>query len=373
MDFSKEALEQAEKLGGKISVTSKVKIKNQEDLSAAYTPGVAAVSSEVAGDVSKAYRLTIKGNSVAVVSDGSSVLGLGDIGPEAALPVIEGKCILFKEFAGIDAYPIVLKTKNVAEIVQVVKAISPGFAGVNLEDISAPRCFEIEEALQDIGIPVFHDDQHGTAIVVLAALTNALKVVDKKMEGIKVVILGAGAAGIAISKIINPGKLVLVDSKGPITAERADANPYKKEVVSLNNYFNAGSLEKAFEGADVFIGVSGKGKIESSLVKMMSKDPIIFALSNPNPEIMPKEAREAGAFIVATGRSDLPNQINNVLAFPGVYRGALDNRVKKINMKIKLKAASAIAKLVERPKAEQILPSPFDKRVVEAISAVVAD
>ncbi len=371
MDYYQKAIRQSEKFKGKIKVESKVKVNDKEDLSIAYTPGVAGVSLEIAKERSKALDLTIKGNSVAVVSDGSAVLGLGDIGPEAALPVMEGKCLLFKEFAGVDAYPIVLGTKDVETIVSVVKNIAPGFSGINLEDISAPRCFEIEEKLQDIGIPVFHDDQHGTAIVVLAALVNALKVVNKKMEVVRIIVFGAGAAGIAVSKIVRPKELVLVDSKGPVNATRQDINKYKRQAASSKNYFQAKDLEQAFKGADVFIGVSGKGKIDSDLVRTMNKDAIVFALSNPDPEIMPEEAKKAGARVVATGRSDYPNQINNVLAFPGVFRGLLNSRTEKVTEEMKQESAKALASVVKKPSVNKIIPDPFDKNVVSTISRTV--
>ncbi|OGY26024.1 MAG: malate dehydrogenase [Candidatus Woykebacteria bacterium RBG_16_44_10] len=371
MDFSERALKSAIKRRGKIEIALKVKIKNREDLSTYYTPGVAAVSLEVAKNKERVFELTNKGNSIAVVSDGTSVLGLGDIGPEAALPVMEGKCLLFKELAGIDAFPIVLGTKNVDEIVSIVKAIAPSFGGINLEDIAAPACFEVEEKLQNISIPVFHDDQHGTAVVVSAALINALKVVGKKISDIKVVIFGAGAAGIATAKLIKPGCLVMVDSRGPINETRKDINKYKKEITQLKNYFQASSLEEAFEATDVFIGVSGRGRVTSELIKRMNPDPIIFALSNPNPEILPKNAKAAGAAIVATGRSDFPNQINNILAFPGIFRGALDSHAKGVNLKMKLKAAEVLAGMITKPTPNKILPSPLDKNVVKTISKAI--
>ena len=368
MDYYKKAINQAIKIKGKIKVESKIEVNNKEDLSVVYTPGVAGVSLEIAKEKSKATDLTIKGNSVAVVSDGSSVLGLGNIGPEASLPVMEGKCLLFKKFAGIDAYPIVLNTQKVDEIVATVKNIAPGFAGINLEDISAPRCFEIEQQLQNIGIPVFHDDQHGTAIVILAALINALRVVGKSMDQVKVVILGAGAAGIASAKIIKSKSLVLVDSKGPIYSKRRDLNIYKKEIANFKNYFQTETLEQAFQDADVFVGVSGKGKINQRLVGLMNSKPIIFALSNPNPEITPEEAKKAGAAIVATGRSDMLNQINNALVFPGFFRGLLDIRAKKVKEEMKQVSAKVLASLVSNPSVEKILPTPFDKKIVPAIS-----
>ena len=373
MDFYKKALEQAKKLEGKIGLYSKVQIKSKEDLATAYTPGVAAVSQEIAKNKQKARELTSKGNSIAVISDGTSVLGLGDIGPLAALPVIEGKCLLFKEFAGIDAFPLVLGTKETNEIVTTVRHIAPSFGGINLEDISAPRCFEIEEKLQDTGIPVFHDDQHGTAIVILAALTNALKVVGKEMPKVKIVILGAGAAGIATAKIISPGQLVLIDSKGPLNSTRKGLNRYKKEITKRKNYLEVDSLEGAFRDADVFIGVSGRGKLPVELINLMKPRSIIFALSNPNPEIMPDRAKAAGATIVATGRSDFPNQINNVLVFPGIFRGALDTGVKKITAEMKLATANALAGMILRPSPENILPSPLDKNVVKTIRRTILD
>jgi len=371
MDFYTKALKQAENLQGKIKVESKIQIINNDDLSTAYTPGVARVSLEIAKNRSKAADLTIKGNSVAVVSDGSSVLGLGNIGPEAALPVMEGKCLLLKQFAGIDAYPIVLNTQNVDEVVSVVKNIAPGFAAINLEDISAPRCFEVEERLQGIGIPVFHDDQHGTAIVIHAALTNALRVVGKKMDQVKVVIFGAGAAGIATAKVVKPGSLVLFDSKGPINSGRDDLNIYKKEITQYRNYFQAENVDQAFKDADVFIGVSGKGKLDPDLISLMQKKSIVFALSNPDPEIAPIEAKRAGAQIVATGRSDFPNQINNVLAFPGVFRGLLDIGAKKVTEEMKQASAKALSSIVKNPTEEKILPTLFDKKVVPTISNAI--
>ncbi len=371
MDIYEKSLNLHKKLVGKLKVESKKPIKGKEDLSLLYTPGVAEPSRVISKDRKLAYKYTGKGNTVAVITDGSAVLGLGDIGPEAALPVIEGKCALLKDFGGVDAYPIVLNTKDSDEIISIVKALAPGFGGINLEDISAPRCFEIEQKLQNIGIPVFHDDQHGTAIVVLAALINSLKVVGKKIEAVKIVILGAGAAGIAISKILKPKSLVLIDSKGTITLDRKDINKYKKQVASQANYCQTSSLEEAFEKADVFIGVSGRGEIDAPLIKKMSKDAIIFALSNPKPEIMPKEAKKAGGKVVATGRSDFPNQINNVLVFPGIFRGALNSRAEKIGKNSMLRAAQNLAAIIEKPSTENILPSPFDKKVVEAVSRAV--
>ena len=371
MDIYKKSLDLHKKLKGKIKVVSKKSVKTRNDLSLLYTPGVAGISLEIAKNIQSARVLTIKGNSVAVVSDGSAVLGLGDIGPEASLPVMEGKCLLFKEFAGVDAFPIVLGTKDVEEIVQTVKNISPGFGGINLEDISAPRCFEIEESLQNIGIPVFHDDQYGTAIVILAALTNALQVVGKNLKNVKVVIMGAGAAGIATAKILEVRELVLVDSKGVVTKNRRDLNKYKGEIVMRPYYSSASNIEEAFKNADVFIGVSGKGRLEPSFIGLMNKKPIIFALSNPNPEILPEAAKKVGAAVVATGRSDFPNQINNVLAFPGVFRGLLDKKAKKVTEKMKLAAATSLAKMVRKPTPEEILPSPLNKNVAKEVAKAI--
>ena len=371
MDIYKKSLDLHKKLKGKIKIVSKKSVKTRNDLSLLYTPGVAGISLEIAKNIQSARDLTIKGNSVAVVSDGSAVLGLGDIGPQASLPVMEGKCLLFKEFAGVDAFPIVLGTKDVEEIVQTVKNISPGFGGINLEDISAPRCFEIEESLQNIGIPVFHDDQHGTAIVILAALTNALQVVGKNLKNVKVVIMGAGAAGIATAKILEVRELVLVDSKGVVTKNRRDLNKYKGEIVMRPYYSSASNIEEAFKNADVFIGVSGKGRLEPSFIGLMNKKPIIFALSNPNPEILPEAAKKVGAAVVATGRSDFPNQINNVLAFPGVFRGLLDKKAKKVTEKMKLAAATSLAKMVRKPTPEEILPSPLNKNVAKEVAKAI--
>ncbi|HEY4694417.1 MAG TPA: NADP-dependent malic enzyme [Candidatus Nanoarchaeia archaeon] len=371
MDFGERAIEQAKKLHGKIEVVSKVKVRTREDLSTAYTPGVASVSTLVASNKKLAYDHTIKGNSVAIISDGSAVLGLGNIGPEGALPVMEGKALLFKEFANIDAYPIVLNTQDPDEIIAVVKAISPGFAGINLEDISAPRCFGIEEKLRDIGIPVFHDDQHGTAIVILAALKNALKVVGKSLKEVKIVIVGAGAAGIATAKILKSAKIVMLDSKGPINDKRTDLNPYKKQILKSKKYMNVYSYNAAVSNADVFIGLSGNAKLAPQEIKLMAKNPIIFALSNPTPEILPKEALGAGAAVVATGRSDYPNQINNVLAFPGVFRGALNKRAAQITEEMKLVAAETLSSLVLKPTKDQILPSPLEKGVALKIAGAI--
>src|SRR3990167_3722459 len=370
---------------GKLEIKSKVEVKTKEDLSRVYTPGVAEVSRQIAKDESKAYEFTIKHNAVAIISDGSAVLGLGNIGPYAALPVMEGKALVFKEYADIDAFPITVKTQNSFEIINLVKNISPVFGGINLEDISAPRCFEIEEALQDIGIPVFHDDQHGTAIVLLAALINSSKLAGKKLTDLKVVINGAGAAGTAIAnlllcvghdpKVCTPVKEIIVcDSEGIINKERVDIqnNPHKMRLAGITNRQNReGGLADAMEGADVFIGVSKGNVLDPKLIKKMNVKPIVLAMANPVPEIMPDKAKEAGAFIVGTGSSDFPNQVNNVLAFPGIFRGLLDARIKTMNNKMYIAAARAIASVVTNPNGENILPSPFEKTVSLAVAEAV--
>lgn len=384
-DIYEESVKLHKKKRGKLEIKSKVEVKTKEDLSRVYTPGVAEVSRQIAKHENLAYDLTIKHNAVAIISDGSAVLGLGNIGPYAAIPVMEGKAILFKEYADIDAFPITVKTQNSFEIINLVKNISPVFGGINLEDISAPRCFEIEEALQDIGIPVFHDDQHGTAIVLLAALINSAKLAGKKLTDLKVVINGAGAAGTAIAnlllcvghdpKVCTPVKEIIVcDSEGIINKERVDIqnNSHKMRLAGITNRQNrAGSLAEAMVGADVFIGVSKGNVLDPKLIKKMSEKPIILAMANPIPEIMPDEAKKAGAFIVGTGRSDFPNQVNNVLAFPGVFRGALDARAKTITNHMKIMAAFALAKAVNKPSIDNILPSPLDKSVAPAIAAAV--
>ena len=384
-DIYEESVKLHKAKRGKLEIKSKVEVKTKEDLSRVYTPGVAEVSRQIAKDESKAYDLTIKHNAVAIISDGSAVLGLGNIGPYAAIPVMEGKAILFKEYANIDAFPITVKTQNSFEIINLVKNISPVFGGVNLEDISAPRCFEIEDALQKIGIPVFHDDQHGTAIVLLAALINSARLAGKNLTDLKVVINGAGAAGTAIAnlllcvgydpKVCTPVKEIIVcDSEGIINKTRADIqnNTHKMMLASITNRQNReGSLKDAMEGADVFIGVS-KGKVlNPNLIKKMNEKPIILAMANPVPEIMPDEAKKAGAFIIGTGRSDFPNQVNNVLAFPGVFRGALDARATTITNHMKIMAAFALANCVKELSVENILPSPLDKSVVPAVAGAV--
>ncbi len=371
MDYEAQAIKIREKSGGQIFTGLKAELKTKEDLSTYYSPGIAGPCREIAKNKNLAKKLTIKKNSVAIISDGSAVLGLGNIGPEAGLPVMEGKAMLFKNFAGIDAFPIVLDTQNVDEIVETVKNIAPTFGGINLEDISAPRCFEIEQKLAKIlDIPVFHDDQHGTAMVCLAALKNSLKIVGKKKEKIKIVISGAGAAGIAIAEILeNWGvtSIQMMDSKGAICCARNDLNSAKLNHCSLN----CGDLSETIKNADVFIGVSKPEILTPEMVKKMNPDSVIFALANPTPEIMPNLAKSAGARIVATGRSDFPNQINNVLIFPGFFRGLLDAGVSKITMKMKIVAAEALADLVENPTEDEIIPSPLDEKVVPAVAEAV--
>ncbi len=361
---------------GKIALKSKVRIKTKKDLSLAYTPGVAEPCLHIQKNKDDVYRYTGKANFVAVVSDGSSVLGLGDLGALAAMPVMEGKAMLFKGFAGVDAFPLCLDTKDTDEIIATVKNIAPVFGGINLEDISAPRCFEIEKRLKKLlNIPVFHDDQHGAALVMLAGLVNALKVVGKKFSEIKVVISGAGAAGTASARLlVDEGvrDIIVCDSKGIIHKDRADLNPYKKELAELTNKNNGkGKLADAMKGADVFIGLSVGGIVSQDMVRSMSHDAIVFPLANPIPEIMPEKAKQAGARIVGTGRSDCPNQINNALGFPGIFRGALDVRAKDINERMKLAAANALASLVE-PTEEMIIPSIFDPEVAPSVASAVA-
>ena len=372
------SLELHEKNHGKVEVISKVKVENREDLSLAYTPGVAEPCRKIHANPDDVYKYTAKGNLVAVVSDGTSVLGLGDIGPLAGMPVMEGKSILFKEFANVDAFPICLDTKDVDEIVETVKRIAPCFGGINLEDISAPRCFEVEARLKkELDIPVFHDDQHGTAIVVCAGLINALKVVGKKMEDIRVVINGAGSAGISICKLIlqfGVGDVVLVDRQGALCPGEEWMNPAQKAMAEVTNKdHQRGLLAEIIKNKDVFIGVSAPNLVTAEMVKTMAKDPIIFAMANPTPEIMPDVAKAGGARVVATGRSDFPNQINNVLVFPGIFRGALDVRATDITEEMKLAASRAIASLItpEELNEEYIIPSPFDKRVCSVVAKEV--
>lgn len=378
MNYNQMALEMHEKHHGKIEVTSKVKVENRDDLSTAYTPGVAEPCRKIAQNKEDVYKYTSKGNMVAVVTDGTAVLGLGDIGPEAGLPVMEGKCVLFKEFANVDAFPICLDTKDVDEIVETVARISPSFGGINLEDIAAPRCFEVEEKLKKrINIPVFHDDQHGTAIVVLAAVINALKVVHKNIDEVKVVISGAGSAGSAIGKLLmqyGVKHLLYSDRNGILNEETALNDAQRKLAKETNPENKSGTLKDALAHADVFIGVSAPRLVSPEMIKSMNRDACVFPLANPTPEIMPDEAIQAGARIVGTGRSDFANQINNVLVFPGLFRGALDVRAREINEEMKLAAAEAIASLitVEERNENYIIPNVFDKRVAEVVAKAVA-
>ncbi|MCK5490748.1 MAG: NADP-dependent malic enzyme [Candidatus Pacebacteria bacterium] len=369
----KRSIELHKQFGGKLEIKSKFEIKTREDLSMAYTPCVAEISSAIAKDKNLAKEYTIKKNTVAVVSDGSAVLGLGNIGAEAAIPVMEGKAILFKELANVDAFPICLTTQDPDEIISIVKNIAPVFGGINLEDISAPKCFYVEEKLQDIGIPVMHDDQHGTAIVVTAALINALKILKKDINKTKVVIVGAGAAGIAITKMIAKElcfqDIIVCDSKGIISKDRTNLNQMKKRLLSFTNKNNrSGSIEEALVDSDVFIGVSTGGILNIEMVKKMNKDSIVFAMANPIPEIMPDDAKKGGAAIVGSGRSDFPNQINNVLAFPGIFRGLLDGNITKVTSGIKINAAKALADYVKNPTVENILPGPLDRGVAKVIA-----
>ena len=381
MDYAKKSLKLHQKLKGKIEVVSTVPVKTKEDLSLAYTPGVATPCLEIQKDINQSYELTRRANMCLVVTDGSAVLGLGDIGPEAGMPVMEGKCVLFKEFGGVDAFPLCIKSHDVDEIVNTIYLISGSFGGVNLEDISAPRCFEIEQKLKEkCDIPIFHDDQHGTAIVTLAGLTNALKVVGKKLPEVKIVMSGAGAAAIAISKLlISAGakNVILCDREGAIYEGRPiNMNPIKDEMAKITNPEKiSGTLKDAVKNADVFIGVSAPGVLTVEMAKTMNKDAIIFACANPTPEIMPEDAKAAGAAVIATGRSDYPNQINNVLAFPGVFKGAFKVRASDINEEMKLAAAHALAELVSDKElsAEYIMPAAFDPRISDAVAKAVAD
>ena len=377
MDYSKESLKKHYEWKGKLEVTSRAKVQNKQDLSLAYTPGVAAPCLAIKDNPELSYSLTRRWNTVAVVTDGSAVLGLGNIGPEASMPVMEGKCVLFHEFAGIDAIPICIKSQDVDQIVSAVYNISPSFGGINLEDISAPRCFEVEARLKQLcDVPVFHDDQHGTAIVLAAALKNALKVVKKDISTARLVINGAGSAGIAIAEFLlslGATDLIVCDKLGVI--DDSDRFNFAQNALAkrTNPRGVKGTLADAINGADAFIGVSAKDVLSQDMVRSMNADPIVFAMANPNPEIDPKLALEAGARIVATGRSDLPNQINNVLAFPGIFRGALDARATDINEAMKIAASNALASLVENPSESNIIPEPFDKRVVETVAKAVKD
>jgi malate dehydrogenase (oxaloacetate-decarboxylating) len=376
MDYGETALQKHKELKGKIGIVLKDTLDSRDKLSTYYTPGVAAVCSRIAEHPEEARDYTWLNNSVAVISDGSAVLGLGNIGPQASLPVMEGKAMLFKHFADIDAVPVVLDVHTADEIVSAVKAIAPSYGGINLEDIAAPICFEVEERLKkELSIPVMHDDQHGTAIVVLAGLINAMKVTGRNLADAKIVVVGAGAAGTAIIKLLHEyasPRIFAVDSKGIVSANRTVLNDEKRKLLEYSNFSGIdGSLEDILAGADVFIGVSKAGLLTADMVKSMDKNPIIFAMANPTPEIMPDVAREAGAAIIATGRSDFPNQVNNALAFPAIFRGALDNRVTQITDKHKIAAAEAIASLVENPDAEHIIPSVLNEQLVPKVSSVI--
>ena len=378
MDYAKESLRLHYEWKGKLEVTPRAEVNSKEALSLAYTPGVAQPCLEIQKDVNKSYELTRRWNTVAVVTDGSAVLGLGDIGPEAGMPVMEGKCVLFKAFGGVDAIPLCVRSHDVDEIVNTVALLAGSFGGVNLEDIAAPRCFEIEQKLKErCDIPIFHDDQHGTAVITLAGLTNALKVVGKKLEDVKIVFNGAGAAAIAIVKLLlsaGAKNITLCDRKGAIYAGRTEGmNAVKEEIAQVTNPAKqAGSLADVLVGADVFIGVSASGAVTTEMVKTMAKDAVIFACANPTPEIFPDDAKAGGAAVIATGRSDFPNQINNVLAFPGIFRGALDARASDINDEMKIAAAQALAGLVgDELSADYIIPAAFDPRVKDAVAAAV--
>ncbi len=384
MDYFKESLKLHKENKGKIEVIPKIEVNTKDDLSKVYSPGVAEPCKVIAENPDAVYDYTIKGNTVAIVSDGSAVLGLGNIGAKASIPVMEGKAMLFKRFANIDAFPICIDSQDTEKIIETVKLIAPVFGGVNLEDISAPRSFEIEERLQDIGIPVFHDDQHGTAIVTLAGLLNAAKVVKKSIFDLKVVVNGAGAAGIAITKLlrcidqeasecISVKEVVVCDSKGIISKERQDLNSTKVEILKYSNPENrTGDLKEAIRGADVFIGVSKGGLLNADDIKTMAKDAIIFAMANPIPEIMPEEAIKGGAAVVGTGRSDMPNQVNNVLGFPGIFKGALQVRAKRITPGMKLAAVFAIADQVKEPRHDYVIPATLDESVAIAVADAVA-
>jgi malate dehydrogenase len=380
MDYAKESLKLHYELKGKLEITPRAKVDSKEALSLAYTPGVAEPCLVIQKDVEKSYELTRRWNTVAVITDGTAVLGLGDIGPEAGMPVMEGKCVLFKAFGDVDAIPLCVRTKDVEEIVKTVSLLAGSFGGVNLEDISAPRCFEIEKRLKEVcDIPIFHDDQHGTAVVTLAGLINALKLTGKKIEEVKIVTSGAGAAGIAIIKLLlsmGAKHVIMTDREGAIYKGRENLNPIKMEMAEITNLsMEKGSLSDVIKNADVFIGVSAPGTLNKDMVKSMAEKPIIFACANPIPEIFPEDAKEAGAAVVSTGRSDFPNQINNVLCFPGIFRGALDVRAKDINDEMKVAAAYAIAELVsdQELNAEYILPAAFDERVKDAVAKAVAE
>ncbi len=380
MDYAKESLRLHREWKGKIKIESAVPVDSMDALSLAYTPGVAEPCKAIMRDLDESYNLTGRWNMCAVITDGSAVLGLGDIGPEAGMPVMEGKCVLFKEFGGVDAFPLCVKTKDVDAFVETVANISGSFGGINLEDISAPRCFEIEEKLKErCDIPIFHDDQHGTAVTVLAGLTNALRLTGRKKEDVKIVTSGAGAAGVAIVKLLLDAgfkNIIMTDRHGIIVSGRDDLNDIKEKMAEITNPENlSGSLADAVRGADVFCGISAPGLLTTEMVSTMNKDSIIFACANPTPEIFPEDAKKGGALVVATGRSDLPNQINNVLAFPGIFRGTFDVRASEINKEMKMAAATALSELVsdEELNADHIIPSPFDTRVASAVSKAVAE
>ncbi|OGE73210.1 malate dehydrogenase [Candidatus Daviesbacteria bacterium RIFCSPLOWO2_12_FULL_38_10] len=385
MNYGEEALKLHKKFQGKLGIVSRVALKTRHDLSLAYTPGVGAVSEYIAQNPKAVYDLTLKGRTVAVISDGSAVLGLGNLGPEAALSVMEGKCLIFKEFAGLDAFPIVIDEKDPKEIIKIIKAIAPTFAAINLEDISAPRCFEIEEALMDLGIPVMHDDQHGTAIAILGPLRATVGLSKRNWFGLKVVISGAGAAGTAVAKMLTCHEMdslycsavfdvIVVDSKGIIHRERKGLDSFKMDLAKFTNKNNAiGDLSKALEGADVFIGLSRGGVLKPEYIKKMAKDPIIFAMANPDPEIIPADAKKMGVRFIATGRSDFPNQVNNALVFPGIIQGAIKARAKKITPRMKLAAAEALSRIIKDPTPDNFVPSIFDPEVVKTVSLAVHD
>ena len=377
MDYGAEAIKRHRASRGKVSMASKMAVETLEDLSIAYTPGVGSVCMAIAEDRAESFELTNRGNTVAVVTDGSAVLGLGNIGPEAAMPVMEGKAILFKGLADVDAIPICLGTQDTDAIIETVRALAPSFGGINLEDISAPRCFEIEESLQDLGIPVFHDDQHGTAIAVLAGVINSLLVTGRKIEDTKFVFAGAGAGGIACTKLLlefGATNVILVDSTGVISSSRTGLTPIKSEMLEITNPEDIqGGIGDALKGADVLIGLSVAESLTPKMVSSMAKDPVVLAMANPVPEIMPEDAKAAGAAVVGTGRSDFPNQINNSLVFPGVFRGALDSRAPKVTTKMKLAAGRALAALVPEPTAEVIIPWSLDRQVARTVAQAVAE
>lgn len=386
MDYFKESLNLHESLRGKIGIQAKMDIDSRDGLSLLYSPGVAEPCKRIHANPADVWKYTIKSNMVAVVTDGTAVLGLGNIGASAALPVMEGKAMLFKKFGGVDAFPICLDTQDTEEVIETIRRIAPVFGGINLEDISAPRCFEIEDRLQDLGIPVFHDDQHGTAVVVLAGMINACKLLNKNIQDLKIVINGAGAAGVAIAKLLDSAtrgedlqglavkEVILCDTKGVVHAGRTDLNDTKRSLLSWTNPNNvSGSLHDVLKGADVFIGVSQENLLKAEDIATMAKDAIIFALANPVPEIMPEEAYEGGAAVVGTGRSDLPNQINNVLAFPGIFRGALDGHARRITTRMKIAAALAIAEAVEHIDRENIVPETLDMSVGPKVAKAVLD